>query len=526
MARLLKFNGSQSLPGVGNPQVVADTAVGEAVAGFGRQIGNSADAIGNLAQKAANARDARLKKRAEEQQQSADNFEYQKVIPKLDAFLKQQEDERRERSRAGEQNYVEKGLALQQEASRAMLEDLPVSVRPQAEKELQQHLKYYTNRLAIQEYTDSQTYYVESVAEITSQLADEVSDDPEAFGRAWQTIGNTLESAPMPVSQKEKLLRQGRETLAEAWVSARPLQDQIDGLTALKNKRQSTGGDGFETDPAATENQDRRGKKAGETDPEKATEASSIFDQRAQLLPQHTQEKLLVEAFRKKAAAAVQEEERLVAQIGENPLATNPQEIHDSGFLDAHQKKRMLDTLRNQIREQELDLEAVDWVGGSEKGDPLSQEHNDRLERAFVFLTMDETDRNALAKRLLAAKGILPRSFANELLADLNGQDPDKMVQAHEKLAAIFDIAPRPLRHAGNTPGDLEDAQAKWRLLTDTFGRNHKDVAQQLGKANNTERRKNLDNAYKEKAVSGDFRSLSSEGFSAAINRSLFAAGG
>jgi hypothetical protein len=285
MARLQKFNGTQSLPGVGNPQVVADTAVGTAVAGLGRQIGNSADAIGNLAQKAANARDARLKKRAEEQQRSADKFEYQKVIAKLDGFLKQQEDERRERSRAGEQNYVEKGLALQQEASRAMLEDLPVSVRPQAEKDIQQHLKHYTNRLAIQEYTDSQTYYVESVAEITSQLADEVSDDPKAYGRAWQTIGNVLETAPMPMSQKEKLLRQGQETLVEAWVGTRPLQEQIDGLTALKNKRQSRGGDGFETEVAAIENLDRPSKKTGATEPENTVEVYSIFDQRAQVLP-------------------------------------------------------------------------------------------------------------------------------------------------------------------------------------------------------------------------------------------------
>jgi hypothetical protein len=148
------------------------------------------------------------------------------------------------------------------------------------------------------------------------------------------------------------------------------------------------------------------------------------------------------------------------------------------------------------------------------------------LERAFVFLTKDETDSNALAHRLLAAKGTLPRSYANELLVDLNGQDPDKMVQAHEKLAAIFDIAPRPLRHAGKRPGDLEDAEAKWRLLTGTFGKSRKEVAQQLSESNNTERRKNLDNAFKEKVVSGDFRSLSSGGFSAAINRSLFAAGG
>ncbi|CTQ53102.1 hypothetical protein LP7551_01623 [Roseibium album] len=526
MARLLKFNGTQSLPGVGNPQVVADTAVGEAVAGFGRQIGNSAGVIGNLAQKAANTKDARLKKRAEEQQKSADNFEYQKVFAKLDAFLKLLEDERRERSRAGEQNYVEKGLALQQEASRAMLEDLPVSVRPQAEKEIQQHRKHYTNRLAAQEYTDSQTYYVESVSEITSQLADEVSGDHEAFDRAWQRIGNTLDAAPLQMSQKEKLLQQGQETLAEAWVNTRPLQEQIDGLTALKNKRQSLSGDGIETDPAAIENQGRPNKKTGGTEPGKITEISSIFDQRAQVLPRHTQEKLLVGAFRKKAAAAVLEEERFVALIGENPLATDPQDIHDSGFLDVHQKKRMLDNLQDQIREQELDLEAVDWVGGSEKGDPFSPEDNDRLERAFVFLTNDETDRTALAHRLLAAKGILSRSYAKEVLVDLNGEDPDKMVQAQEKLSAIFDIAPLSLRYAGNRPGDLEDAEAKWRLLTGTFGKSHREVAQQLGETKNTARRKNLDYAYKEKAMSGDFRSLGSEGFLAAIYRALFAAGG
>ncbi len=86
MARLQKFNGADSLPGVGSPQVVADTAVGEAAAGLGQQIRRLAGAFGDLAETAAQRRrriedfqvqmaqrefDARLKERAAEEQQQA-----------------------------------------------------------------------------------------------------------------------------------------------------------------------------------------------------------------------------------------------------------------------------------------------------------------------------------------------------------------------------------------------------------------------------------------------------------------------
>lgn len=49
MARLQRFSGTQSLPGVGSPQVVADTAVGVATQGFGRQIRSSAQDFASLA---------------------------------------------------------------------------------------------------------------------------------------------------------------------------------------------------------------------------------------------------------------------------------------------------------------------------------------------------------------------------------------------------------------------------------------------------------------------------------------------
>ncbi|MDN3720114.1 hypothetical protein QW131_15255 [Roseibium salinum] len=111
MARLEKFSGAQSLPGVGNPQVVADTAVGAATAGFGRQIRQSADEIGGLVDDAHKARQARLARLAREQQEQADRFAVVAAGLKLRRKLTGMQPEEQHKLRPGAIGHTEAMLA-------------------------------------------------------------------------------------------------------------------------------------------------------------------------------------------------------------------------------------------------------------------------------------------------------------------------------------------------------------------------------------------------------------------------------
>jgi hypothetical protein len=492
MARLQKFEGTKSLPGVGSPQVVADTAVGVAVAGLGRQIESSAGNIGDLAQKAKRVRNAKLEKQAEERQRSIDTFEVNKRIVGLNTSLREHEPEQRKKTRAGQQNYSENGLALQQELGADLVQNLPETARAQAAQQVELHRSGYKHRLVAQEYADSNAYYQQSSVEIAEQLATEVRENPDAFDGTLETYEASLDVAPLPISQKEELLRQGYEMLAQAWMESRPVQEQIKGLTELKTRRNASTGTGAAAKvPGGSANFNAgRNARAG-AGPKIDSGEMSVFESRAQFLPPHTQNRLLADAKKKQAAATVQEEERVATLIAENPLAMNPQEIHESGFLEAHQQKRLLDDLQEQIRQQERDLEAVSWLGAS-AAEPTHESSNQELaDRAFAYLDDGKTDRDALALGMLRNKGVLPDVYLKSLENTLNSSDPAEVGKAFDILAEIGKVDPKFVEGLRGHE-QFRSGVEKQDILLNRFGFSLRETSADLAQGNDPVRRKDL----------------------------------
>jgi hypothetical protein len=343
-----------------------------------------------------------------------------------------------------------------------------------------------------QEYADSNAYYQQSSVEIAEQLATEVRENPDAFDGTLETYEASLDVAPLPISQKEELLRQGYEMLAQAWMESRPVQEQIKGLTELKTRRNASTGTGAAAKvPGGSANFNAgRNARAG-AGPKIDSGEMSVFESRAQFLPPHTQNRLLADAKKKQAAATVQEEERVATLIAENPLAMNPQEIHESGFLEAHQQKRLLDDLQEQIRQQERDLEAVSWLGAS-AAEPTHESSNQELaDRAFAYLDDGKTDRDALALGMLRNKGVLPDVYLKSLENTLNSSDPAEVGKAFDILAEIGKVDPKFVEGLRGHE-QFRSGVEKQDILLNRFGFSLRETSADLAQGNDPVRRKDL----------------------------------
>ncbi|MEM9635871.1 MAG: hypothetical protein AAGA50_31425 [Pseudomonadota bacterium] len=480
MARLQKFEGTKRLPGVGSPQVVADTAVGEAVVGLGRQIGNTAGTFGKLADL------------ARRRQQRIDEFESEKAHMKVSRRLK---------GNLGQELLIERpgGVGL----TEAMLIHLEKG-REEAQKGLSEEAKVrfnqkivanrerYASSFAAVEAAENEKYFQRGVGEVEDRLVAEVQDDPEVINAAFERADAILTTMPLPAVVKTSGLNRIKENLAEAWTKSRPVQEQIDGLTKLKTRRDASTGKGAAAERPDGSTNGNTGRNARASAGQKTdTGEMSVFESRAQFLPPHTQNRLLADAKKKQAAAIVQEEERIATLIAENPLAMNPQEIHESGFLEAHQQKRLLDDLQEQIRQQERDLEAVSWLGAS-AAEPTHESSNQELaDRAFAYLDDGETDRDALALGMLRNKGVLPDAYLKSLENTLNSSDPVEVGKAFDILAELGKVDPNVVEGLRGHE-QFRSGVEKRDILVNRFGFSSRETSADLAQGNDPVRRKDL----------------------------------
>ncbi|MES0811294.1 hypothetical protein ABLO27_17545 [Roseibium sp. SCPC15] len=467
MARLQKFEGTTSLPGVGSPQVVADTAVGEAVAGLGRQIGNTAGTFGKLADL------------ARRRQQRIDEFEAEKADMKVNRRLKGNLGQELLIERPGGVGLTEAMLIHLEKGREEAQKELSEEAKVRFNQEIEANRERYASSFAAVEAAENEKYFQRGMGEVEDRLVAEVQDDPEVISAAIERADAILTTMPLPATVKTSGLNRIKENLAEAWTKSRPVQEQIDGLTKLKSRRD------------AGVSADTSGKGSAGAGPRTVSSEMSVFESRAQFLSPHTQNRLLADAKKKQAVATVQEEERIATLIAENPLAMNPQEIHESGFLEAHQQKRLLDDLQEQIRQQERDLEAVSWLGAS-AAEPTHESSNQELaDRAFAYLDDGKTDRDALALGMLRNKGVLPDVYLKSLENTLNSSDPAEVGKAFDILAEIGKVDPKFVEGLRGHE-QFRSGVEKQDILLNRFGFSLRETSADLAQANDPVRRKDL----------------------------------
>ncbi len=495
MARLQKFSGTRNLPGVGSPQVVADTAVGAATESFGQQVSRSAGEFGSLAetalkhkQKTAQPADQSgdLDLAVRKRQQQIDDFEAHQIGRQLRSFLNSKAMEERQRQRPGGAGYTEAMLAHLEKGREKALEELPESARARFQQEFDAERDQYAGSFAAVEAAENEKYFQRGLAEEENQLAAEVRENPLRFDEAYRHAATVLKSAPLPARVKEDAYRRMSGKITEAWLGTRPVDEQISALDAELARRA-----GGQVPPAA-KGTGKAGKLHGtakktETVPGEDGETAG----RLQMLPDVDLKRLHAGALKKKATASAAEAERIAGRIDAAHGLFEAKEIETNSVLEPHQKLHLLNRLTQAAEEQSMNAKAVDWINSAEAGEAMLPGHRELADRAFVYLDDGETDRDALARGILRAKGVLPKTYVKSLRKGLESRDPQEVGRAYENLTAVAGDGLSADAHGLDTD-KLQAAQARWSFLRERHGLTSREAAMRLADANNPERRKDL----------------------------------
>lgn len=449
MARFQRFQGTQSLPGVRTPGVVADTAVGAATAQLGRQFGQSAAAVDNLA--------ARARKR----EKNLKEFEAAKSEERriLEAKAKRAEERQNERSAPtglseGMLDFIESTeISARQGASDDTGQGYPNKAGFSKEQLLQD--------FAADEAADGEAYLLRGIETSKEFAISEIRDKPHSIDQSLARLAALVDIAPLPLAKKEVALRLVTETLAETWLETLPPEDQIAGLAQLRSKRDAVG---ETTDVEA-------GATGLQSDQNVQTEAElpALFEARAQLLPPYKQNKLLLEAMKKKAAIGYREEARIASQIAENPFLLDPREIRDNGNLEEGQKTQLLSDQQDQIEEQEKGLEAINLLSRPENRESDLRKDSGLAERAYKALDTDRFNKDEFVEILVHNKGQVPPSYLAEISHGIRNQDASKVAASFAKLKRLESAAPGRIFRGGANLA-TQKALEIWNGLAETKG--------------------------------------------------------
>lgn len=464
MARLEKFRGPESLSAIRDPHVVADTAVGAATSGLGRQIRQSAGQAGQLAQ--------RLRTR----QDQIDGLETQRAIRKIDAGLTLREAETRQTLPPGATGFTEAMLAHLEQDGMDAREAQPQRLRDRLSSELNSRREAYLARFAAAEYADNLQYFRDGISEVLETLVTGVREQREPFDAAVATMTGLLDSTPLPTEEKAGLLQSGRNAIGEAWLRSWPARERL----RLLHRPGSEGAQ----DPA-----DGAGLPSGA-----ALETFAA----AMDLPPHVVGRLDAEARDELAEAEVNEEDRIAAQIAKEGRGFDPDIIHHNPILQAERRTALLEMLEEQSREEDKSLAAADWAREAAPANAASSEDRRIADRAFLRLTEAGTAADVVARTLLRRKKLLPPAFAAGLEKELRSPDPDAVLKGHEALTDLFRIDPVSM-HMGASGQALSDARAKWRILTGPRGMSRAEAARQLAEANDPALRARLEDRFRER---------------------------
>lgn len=452
MTRLQRFHGASSLPGVGNPGIVADRAIGDATVQLGRQIGHSAAAAGTLAERARKRED------------------------NLKTFSAAIDEERRlseAKARRVEEhkNQPSEPIGLSKETL-AFIKSTEARIQREAPDNPQQEKRnnaFYSKEELLQDFAadaaaESEAYQLKEIERSREFSISEIQQKPERFERSLSRLAALIDIAPLPLAKKKSALQQVRESLAEAWLKTLPIREQIAGLQLLIARRGATG----DTDVGAKDKVASQSSNRGRSVAADA-ETYSTIKLRAQYLPSHKQDQLLADAIKTKVINGNREEARIAALIADDPFSVASQVIHDSEHLEENQRLRLLSGLRERIAEREKELEAIDWFARPASLAPGLSQYNEIAERAYKSVDADPLSKEEFLGALVRNRSPLPNSLLSEISRGIRSHDASEISAAFAKLKPM-ETLPASLVFNGGTDLEAQKAFVTWKGLTELKG--------------------------------------------------------
>ncbi|MEJ8474593.1 lysozyme [Roseibium algae] len=214
MANLARYKGTGALPNVRQPQVVADTASGRAIAGLGAQLQSTAAQVGQHAE------------RLQLRQLQIDNVQREKGLLDFSSAMSERELEATQELAPGASGYTDGMLSRFDEDGEKFVSGLPEAVRAQAEIDVKRMRSQFIDRYAQTELDERTRFFKQNVAEGTDQLAKSIRSNPNAFDEAKANGRRLIETTGLGRIEKEQALRSWDRMASLAWVETLPASER------------------------------------------------------------------------------------------------------------------------------------------------------------------------------------------------------------------------------------------------------------------------------------------------------------
>ena len=477
LARLEKFSGAEALPGTRQPQVIADTVVGEATEKFGRQIQQSAGAVADL---------GRLLQRHRDR---VAELESQRSAQDIDVSLKLKEDEARKNPEPGALNLAQNMLSHFDKVSEQLLKEKPKPVRERVEKVLADRRPEVASRYAKLEYNENQSYFRTEVANLYHGLISGVRNAPETFQKAAASMEALISETPLPGAEKRKILASGVNALREAWFKTLPPAERLRYFTELELRAKN--GEAIEAGGFTAAAGHEGIANSSKTPRGEQKSVSEEFLHRLAELPARTRDRLSAETREEMALVSVSEGERVAERIATDHRTLDPLEIQDNPKLRGGQRTALLSLLDRKYQEDSLGLEALNWIHSHQAANPFSSEDRDQAAVAYNHLTSYGADPDITARDILLSQEQVAPAFAYDLQKRLRSGDSAEVKIGFESLAGLHTINSAAIS-AAPRGHFMADAVTRWRVLTELRGETGLGAAEKIAEANKQERRSQL----------------------------------
>ncbi|MFN3247688.1 lysozyme [Roseibium album] len=585
MARLERFQGTQRLPGVRQPGVVADTAVGQATAAAGGQIQRTGAQVGHIAEL------------AQQRQLKIDDFQRKKGWLDFEGQFSEKELEAQQNLKPGAAGYTKSMQAQFDTDAAKFIESLPDSAKAQAEIDVKNLRNRYTDRFTRTEQKESTRYFQEGIAEGSDQIAKNIRANPNTYDEALEQGRSLINESGLPRIEKEAALKAWERMASIAWVETLPAAEraQLFGASRVDAGSLIRAKEGFRTKAYWDVNHHRVGygsdtvtradgsvekvtkdtvitQADAERDLERRIEefqvtamkqvgaeawqrlppraqaaltsivynygelpkrlhsavqsgdieqiagaveglksdnggvnskrrqeeaniirghaaipnASPEIQERLDSLSYEDQVKFSDQANRDLVSVASDRQDGFRLQIATDPLTVDRQQIIDDPMLDDGQKASLINSLNSALKQGEKVRNAIDWVNTSGNGNPLNPDDRNNADLVYEQAVEAEQDPTVVARAITASKGVVPKTYVNDIRNGMRSNDAMQVGGAYERAAALYDINPQAVRGAENGQ-ELEDAVTKWRLFTDGMGLDAMEAGQRLAELNSPE---------------------------------------
>ncbi len=461
MATLARYSGTRQLPGVRRPQVIADTAVGEATAALGRQIQQSAAQVGELARARSEAEERHQKKIQAAHQYQIDHFEGTKRLVAFNASVPQIEAEARKNTKPGGAGYVAGVAEAYDNEAKQVIANTPPSARPIIQRGLVAQRPQVIARAEKSERLQRVQHYRDGVAEVAATTGASITADPATYDAAFGVCAQAISESGLAPTEKEVLLGSVKREMQLKFAEGQPAKERAKYSAVVEDANGNS-----------------------EDQPDQGL-APDILERTDALTPKDMAE-IGKKGQRDLISAAADKQDRYAQQIDTNLQDVDPDQIRNDPDLNETQKDRVLQRHAAAMEERDKEIDAVALVSTKGRLNPVDPEARGQVDRAWKVIGPNSPNPEASLAELVRNKGVIPELAIKEIEAGLEGRDWQQVLAAYGRASMLVDLDEVALTGSGYAE-TLKEAKSKWQFYTVKSGFSPEKAAQRLAAANDTD---------------------------------------